>query len=254
MTTIERNSFQKRGLILIMGSVMFTGLIAGLAYYLLDHGYISLNHPSYKTFPIRGIDISHHQGPIHWQKLNRAEVHFVYMKATEGGDFLDPLFKKNWLAAERIGLHKGAYHFFTLCKSGREQAANFLAHVPVETDSLPPAIDLEFGGNCSKRPVREDVLLELGQFINLLEIAYQKQPILYVTSPFLEKYIQTDLPQYNLWIRAVYGRPRPPRDWIIWQYNARGHRHGINGFVDLNVFHGSRQDFKKFIQTGLPTN
>ena len=49
------------------------------------------------------------------------------------------------------GLKVGAYHFFTLCRPGAEQAAYFLATVPVDTDLLPPSVDLEYEGNCSVR-------------------------------------------------------------------------------------------------------
>lgn len=242
----------KRTLLSISILLIILGLGAGIAYVLLDQGYVALNHPSRKAFPVRGIDVSHHQGEIRWQELDPGQVHFVYMKATEGGDFVDPRFASNWEAARRQGLARGAYHFYTFCKPGRVQAANFLANVPDEQDLLPPAIDLEFGGNCSKRPPRSELLFELRQFIRLLEKAYRKQPILYVTGPFLEKYLKQDLPDYKLWIRNVYNRPNPPRDWIIWQYNARGFLPGIDGFVDLNVFKGNQKDFESFQDSMLP--
>lgn len=41
----------------------------------------------------------------------------------------------------------GAYHFYRLCKNGIEQADNFIEAVS-KTKSLPPVVDLEFGGNC----------------------------------------------------------------------------------------------------------
>ena len=36
---------------------------------------------------------------------------FVYLKATEGGDYKDPKFQENWLKAREHGFHVGAYHF-----------------------------------------------------------------------------------------------------------------------------------------------
>ena len=236
-------------------SISLVALAMGLLvlYLLLDRGYVALNHPSRKAFPVRGIDISHHQGEIRWQELDRQNIHFIYMKATEGGDFVDRHFAANWEAARQLDIARGAYHFYTFCKPGREQAANFLANVPDEAGLLPPAIDLEFGGNCSKRPARTALLDELHKFISLLEKAYRKRPILYVTNPFLEKYLQQDLPDYQLWIRDVYNRPNPPRDWIIWQYNARGYQRGIDGFVDLNVFKGTHKAFAEFRNARLTT-
>ncbi len=61
--------------------------------------------------------------------LKEENLAFIFMKATEGGDFKDTRFAKNWIEAEKIGLRKGAYHFFTLCRSGKDQAKNFIESV-----------------------------------------------------------------------------------------------------------------------------
>jgi lysozyme len=106
-------------------------------------------HPSLEKFPRQGIDVSHHQGPIAWQELAGQGVSFAYIKATEGGDYKDRRFSDNWNSAKNAGIARGAYHFFTLCRAGADQARNFIDSVPVEIDALPPAVDLEFMGNCS---------------------------------------------------------------------------------------------------------
>ncbi|MFW6328321.1 MAG: GH25 family lysozyme [Bacteroidota bacterium] len=48
----------------------------------------------------------------------------------------------------KAGFYVGAYHFFTFCKSGKVQAANFISSVLCSMKSLLPVIDLEFCGNC----------------------------------------------------------------------------------------------------------
>ena len=53
-------------------------------------------------------------------------VDFVYMKATEGNDYLDPEFKRNWKESKRVGNSRGAYLFMTFC-SPPEQQANSLS-------------------------------------------------------------------------------------------------------------------------------
>lgn len=40
-----------------------------------------------------GIDVSHHNGKIAWQKVPNVE--FVYVKATEGATYVDPMFRLN---------------------------------------------------------------------------------------------------------------------------------------------------------------
>ncbi len=99
-----------------------------------------------------GIDVSSHQGSIDWQRVARDGIDFVYIKASEGGDAADARFRANWDGATSAGIEPGAYHFFTLCRSGADQAANFLESVPADRHALAPAVDLEFDGNCSRRP------------------------------------------------------------------------------------------------------
>src|SRR3954453_3275956 len=138
-------------------------------------------HPSERHYPSQGIDVSHHQGHIAWAKLPRQGVDFAYIKATEGADYVDRRFSINWRAAHAVGIRRGAYHFFTLCRSGRDQAAHFLSHVPAEAAALPPAVDLEFPGNCKRRPSQAKFHKELGDFLRIVEARYGKHAVLYLT-------------------------------------------------------------------------
>jgi len=153
------------------------------------YGYWRFNYPKNSQYPIRGIDVSHHQGKIEWEKIKDGDLKFVFIKATEGGDFKDPEFKRNWAEASNAGLLKGAYHFFTFCKSGIEQARNFISTVPADRNSLPPVIDFEFVGNCDKRPKKDAVLKELSSFIRKIEENYEKSPIIYVTYDSYNQYL-----------------------------------------------------------------
>jgi lysozyme len=40
---------------------------------------------------VQGLDVSHHQGEIRWGEVPKS-FSFVYIKATEGGDFKDKKF------------------------------------------------------------------------------------------------------------------------------------------------------------------
>jgi lysozyme len=68
------------------------------------------------SMPIQGIDVSYWQGDIDWLKVREAGVHFAFIKATEGGDHLDPKFLENWEGAKRVGIARGAYHFIYWCR------------------------------------------------------------------------------------------------------------------------------------------
>ncbi len=227
-------------------------LVAAMGYgvrYLFETGHIRLNYPDKKRFPIHGLDISHHQGKINWDTLRTEKFKFVYIKATEGGDHKDRRFKRNWEAAARIGLMRGAYHFFTFCKDSKIQAQNFIDSVPVEDNMLPPAIDIEYAGNCKTRPSKTVLHQEVRIFAEEVRRVYRRTPVLYVTEEIYVDYLQDKTIGYPLWIRDIYFEPDANRaPWLFWQYANRGRVKGINGPVDLNVFNGSAEEFNRLLQ------
>ena len=204
------------------------------------------NEPSRATYPVRGVDVSHHQREIEWARVKGADIHFAYVKATEGIDFKDERFLTNWTEASAAGISRGAYHFFILTASGKLQAANFIATVPVEPNALPPGIDLEFSGyNNSHRLSAREFQRELSAFWDAIFAHYGKTPVIYTTLDFQKEYL-AKMPLERLWIREVVARPRG--HWMFWQYSPRGKVAGISTFVDLNVFNGSLIDFQKLAE------
>lgn len=215
--------------------------VSVLLAVLIYDGRIRFNYPDKDEFPVWGIDISHHQGEINWDKLKEEDIDFVIIKATEGGDYTDPRFKDNWSNSKAQGYKTGAYHFYRLCKNGKEQAQNFIEVVPGNADDLPPAIDLEFGGNCKTEKSKEQIINEINDFLSILKAHYTKTPIIYVTKEFYDEFMIGELTEYPIWIRDIFWRPRLPdgRDWLIWQFANRGHLKGIDTYVDLNVLNGN---------------
>jgi lysozyme len=228
----------RRNLVWLIGVSAVAALVPAL-------GYLGFLHyqPDRDRYPIRGIDVSHHQGRIDWAKVAADDVAFVYMKASEGGDHRDRRFVENWRGARAAGLDIGAYHFFTFCRAGAEQAKNFLAVAPADADALPPAVDLEFGGNCGRIPNGATMRRELDAFLAPVERAYGKSAVLYLTPEFFDAY-RAHLPARALWRRSLLRAPDASPPWHLWQYHNRGRVDGIRGPVDLNVFvaHRARYD------------
>jgi lysozyme len=222
-----------------------TLLTTALFYF----GIVRANYVNRDRFPVQGIDVSNHQGNIDWLEVKKQGVDFAYIKATEGGDFRDKQFLINWQGAEKAGITKGAYHFFTFCKNGSEQANNFIQTVPKTQGMLPPVIDVEFGGNCRLRSTRSGVLTELKQLMDGLEKNYRQRPIIYATQSAYDTFISGNFPKHQIWIRDIWREPtlKDRRNWTFWQYANRGSLKGINGFVDLNVFEGDRPQFQHLI-------
>src|SRR5437870_491382 len=146
---------------LVLCSICILGLATAASYF----GLWIPNYPSERAYPVRGLDVSNHQGSIDWKAVQRSGTRFAYIKATEGADFKDQTFSTNWTQCGEARLVRGAYHFFTLGTSGKLQAANFIDSVPVDPGALPPAIDLEFSGyNKKQRPSPKDFQRELALF------------------------------------------------------------------------------------------
>ena len=206
---------------------------AGLALWLHAPHW----HPSDSSFPSQGIDVSHHQGAIDWPALPAQGVDFAYIKASEGGDPRDTRFAENWRASRAAGIRRGAYHFFTLCRPGADQAANFIAAVPAEPDALPPAVDLEYMGNCAgRRPTVEAFHAELAIFLAAVEARYGRPALLYLTEEFDGAYRVSASVYRPLWLRSLVFEPRfGARPWTLWQVSNFRRLNGIAGPVDWNV-------------------
>lgn len=186
-----------------------------------------------------GVDVSHHQGAIDWRKVKRDRIAFAFIKATEGGDFVDSAFADHWRDTKRVEILRGGYHFFTFCKSGELQANNFIQVVPVEPGALPPVVDLELGGNCSARPEPEAFKRELDEFLRRLEVRYGQPAVLYFTQDFYARYGPV-LPKRPYFPREVFADPAWLEvPWSFWQFNNAGHVDGIEPRVDVDAFGGS---------------
>ncbi|MBD3730315.1 MAG: glycoside hydrolase family 25 protein [Sphingomonadales bacterium] len=199
-------------------------------------------HPSDADYPLQGIDVSHHQGQIAWAKLPAQGVDFAWIKATEGGDHVDSAFAANWQGARDAGIRHGAYHFFTLCRPGAEQAANFIATVPVEADALPPVVDLEYLGNCGTRPGQAGFDAELTAFLAAVEAHYGQRAVLYLTEEFDRTYHVSARFDRPLWLRSLLREPDfGGRFWTVWQASNFRRLDGIEGRVDWNVVRNPAQ-------------
>lgn len=203
---------------------------------------------------VQGVDVSWHQDAIDWRALAADDVAFAYIKATEGGDHVDPRFEFNWNEAGAAGLYRGAYHFFTLCQPGARQAANFIAVVPRAPGALPAALDLEHMGPCRQGPTMPDVMAEARVWLDRVEAHYGVRPIVYTTRQFHDAHL-TQMTGERFWIRSIATPPSfRKQDWIIWQHHNRGHKDGVAGPIDLNAFRGDTAALAAFASTAGPNS
>lgn len=220
---------------MLAGAAVLVGLmaVAAVGWFV----WFPSHRPELRSGERFGVDVSNHQGVIDWERVAGDDISFAYLKATEGGDHVDASFARNWDEASAAGLDRGAYHFFTFCRSGDEQAANFLAVVPRDPAALPAAVDLELAGNCSARPDRPTVRRELLAFLTKVEAATGHPVVLYVGDDFEGRYHLRDGLDRPIWHRRILRRP-DVADWWIWQVQGHARVDGIEGGADLDVMRG----------------
>lgn len=185
----------------------------------------------------KGIDVSHFDGEVDFNYVVRDSIDFVYIKSSEGIDFIDPEFRKNWAGAKKAGLPAGVYHFYDPKVDPAEQARFFSGLVKdiVKEMKLAPVLDVEVLGDKSPEELQRDIL-------TCLELIHKElglKPTLYSFRVFINENLQSkELTNYKLWV-AEYEKMdtlivEPWVNWSVWQYSEKGKVNGIKGDVDLN--------------------
>lgn len=206
-------------------------------------------------YPVHGIDIARYQGEIDWQAVRAAGVRFAYVKATEGGDYVDPKFQDNWRAAKAAGVPVGAYHFVFWCRPAHEQAAWFRQHIPNDPTALPPVLDLEWNGHsrtCPQKIPREQALEKIRLMLAELEQLTGKRPVIYTDITFHREVLQgeSEFDKYAFWLRSTAANPEERyagRRWSLWQYTTTAQIPGIRVATDKNAFGGTEAEFKGWV-------
>lgn len=200
-------------------------------------------------YEIHGIDISHYQGQIEWEKvrnamINDCPIRFIFIKATEGTNIMDSYFNENFYQAKENGFIRGAYHFFSPKTSGKEQAQYFLRQVHLEDGDLPPVLDIETVGKLKPLQIKKEVL----DWLSVVEAHYGVKPIIYTNYKFKLDYLSDEIfDPYPYWIAHYYvDKVKYQNPWRFWQHTDLGRIDGIKDNVDLNIYNGSMYDLIKF--------
>jgi len=192
-----------------------------------------------------GIDVSQYQGQINWDEvlLTKHPLRFAIARATMGNNGHDLEFKANWAALKRVGLQRGAYHYYRPFEASKEQAQNFMASVQLQPGDLPPVLDIERMSPLGPANLRKGVQ----NWLRLVEKHYHCKPIVYTGRYFYERYLKGSIDGYPIWI-ASYGPHHKVAHlpWQFYQFSEKMVVHGINTFVDGNFFQGSLTKLRNF--------
>ena len=214
---------------------------------------INFGKASPKHLAVHGVDVSRWQGKIDWAKLRGQGANFAYIKATDGGDHLDPMFRKNWRAAD-AGRPEARRLSFLLLVPHRRRAGRLVHPQRAEGRGRAAAGD--------RRRVERRIRAASGarraprcwrrcrSSWTSWSAHYGQRPIIYTAPGFLPRQSAGRIPDYPFWLRAVAPHPSkvyPGRKWVFWQYSGSGLSHGVKGRIDLNVFHGSEEDWHDWV-------
>jgi lysozyme len=201
-------------------------------------------YPNKSIYSVYGLDVSNHQGKINWENVDK-KYNFVFVKATEGDDFVDKRFPENAAGVKGTNRILGAYHFFHFNYDGIAQADNFIITAGDIID-LPPVVDFEFAGN-SGRYDKDEILKELKDCINRLEDYYQHSVIIYTTRSAYGEYIKDNFSN-PIWYRSIFSPiDKNVENVLFWQYHNSAKIKGIDTIVDLNVFKGKKEELNSLV-------
>ena len=249
----------------IWGYVVVAAAAVALYCFVLIHFFVDPYSFQWRaiygetTYPegyeIRGIDVSHYQQEIRWEKLRNASmgadpVTFVIIKATEGESIIDEYFNDNFYQAFRNDFIRGAYHFLTPDVPAERQARFFIRQVHLETGDLPPVLDVEDERKWRAAGYTDAMIREMvAEWLRIVEQHYGVRPIVYSGYKFHRDILSDSvLDRYPRWIAHYYiDNPREDVRWTFWQHTDCGKIKGIRGSVDCNIFNGDMDDLNAIL-------
>lgn len=187
---------------------------------------------------IPGIDISHWQGKVDFDRIKKAGIKFVILKAggSDKGFYEDPYFRTNYENAKRAGIDVGAYYFvgrnFYGPEAGVADAKRFLKIIGGCQLEYPVFLDVE-----TTQPVRKEEATEAAiAFCEEMEnngyyVGIYSSDI----SGFREKLNHDRLISYAHWVADYTDPVKECTEHQMRQYSSKGYLDGIsNNPVDLD--------------------
>lgn len=187
----------------------------------------------------QGIDVSEWQGEINFEQVANSGTQIVYIKSSEGTNYIDPYFETNYQKAKQNNLKIGVYHYVIArnTEEAEQEAKFFSAVISGKEIDCRLAIDFESFGELNVQQINEITIT----FLRKTQQLTGKEMVVYSNTNDARNIFSQELAnQYPLWV-AEYGVEEPGyngkwNQWIGYQYTDRGIINGINGYVDKDQF------------------
>ena len=197
-----------------------------------------------------GVDLSSYQGEITLQEvaaLKAANVEFVYCKATQGTDYINPDAAQQVRVLRAAGFHVGLYHYLDVAKSIGEEAQYFVAAAAALGGSdLPLALDIEEPDPAGWADLATKVVAFAMQIENEPLVIRSPLSILYVNLNFASNL--AGFPWGRLVWLADPNPGAPHRPCLILQSAPRPEA-GFSS-IDPDVFLGTEAQWSAFVTPG----
>ena len=197
---------------------------------------------------IKGIDISHWNGEIDFNKVKASGIEFVIIKAggSDRGFYTDPKFKENYEKAKAAGLFVGAYYFvgkkFYGDLAGIADGKRFADILKGMQFEYPVYLDVETTDARYKELATDAAIA----FCKTLENAgYYVGIYGSDISGFKDRLYLDQLNAYDKWVARYGSEPKYVKQYGIWQCSSSGTVAGINGRVDTDI---SYKDYPAIIR------
>lgn len=192
-----------------------------------------------------GIDISKWNGTILKNNLPDS-IDFVICKATEGKNFLDPMFSYNWKEIQQKKLKRGAYHFYVILDNPITQANFFWEQIKdLSSTDFSPIVDIEHGsfeGINSTSSNNKSLQQNLLTFLTRIQQLSGRTPMVYTNHKFANAHLTSArFSKYPLWIADYENKTSPNvpdawinKGWTAWQKSPSYHVDSKT--IDLDVY------------------
>ena len=200
-------------------------------------------------YQVRGLDLSHHNGKILYKSLDTLD--FVFLKATEGANHIDRDFDTHYKGFIKKKIALGVYHFFRFDTNGEAQANHFLNQIKGHTFHVPLIVDVEHHKNPKVK--REQVIQRLKEFMQTIKKKTGQKPIIYTNGNGYSDFVKKEFDDHTLWLSSTTNMTRPAEmNCTFWQFHINANLKAITHQADLNVFRGSRKEWKRYLKKNKP--
>lgn len=199
---------------------------------------------NYKTENTKiGIDVSHWQGNIDFQKVKDAGVEFVYVRIGRGdgignGYVLDSKFKQNIEGFNKVGIPVGLY-FYTYAASSKDaikEAKWIVKNIKDYKVDLEIAFDWENWSSYKEFKMSFYELTEAAKAFNKELEKHNYKGMLYSSKNYLENmWFDVDFP---VWLAHYTKKTSYQGKYKVWQICDNGVVNGISdNQVDINIMY-----------------